>query len=196
MGRFSPVFAMVAAPIFAASLPALSDRALGLTLTRVAALTAIGCGVFYIVPSLPSRDTTFDAWLNRNGPLMPGYPAGAAAWVERNVTPRTGRLVNDYNWGGYLSWRLGPKFKVFLDGRTNLFTPGFWRATYLGTEAQRRDILQRADADVAILPTGDWRFEPLLRTMGWSELYTDARATVLVAPGVSVAPTVSRPSED
>jgi hypothetical protein len=131
---------------------------------------------------------TLDEWLERNGPTMPGYPTVAAAFVEARVPPRTGRLINEYTWGGYLSWRLGPRFKVLLDGRTNLYTPEFWRKTYLSGPDERAEFLKSIDADAAILPTGGSRFEPALRQAGWREAFISRRATVFVPPGSSVPP--------
>ena len=34
-----------------------------------------------------------------------------------------GTIYNNYNWGGYLIYRTSPKFKVFIDGRTNILYP-------------------------------------------------------------------------
>jgi hypothetical protein len=45
------------------------------------------------------------------------FPARAAAAVEKRGC--TGPLYNDYDWGGYLIWRL-PGLPVALDGRANL----------------------------------------------------------------------------
>ena len=42
------------------------------------------------------------------------FPVGAAAFVDRQQY--RGRIYNDYNWGGYLMWRL-PALDVTLDGR-------------------------------------------------------------------------------
>ena len=36
-----------------------------------------------------------------------------------------GNLLNEYNWGGYLIYRLGPERKVFVDGRT-LYDRSLW----------------------------------------------------------------------
>jgi hypothetical protein len=45
------------------------------------------------------------------------YPAKAADFIESKGYD--GPLYNDFNWGGYLIWRL-PRLPVSLDGRTNL----------------------------------------------------------------------------
>lgn len=46
------------------------------------------------------------------------YPVKAVEWIEANRPE--GRLFNEYNWGGYLTWAL-PAYPVFVDGRTDLF---------------------------------------------------------------------------
>jgi hypothetical protein len=182
MGRFSPVFAMAAAPVFAAAMPRLSDRILTRRFTQVAIGIVLALGVFRITSEFPRADVTLDVWLERNGPAVPGYPAAAAAFVEALVPPRTGRLINEYTWGGYLSWRLGPRFKVLLDGRTNLFTPQFWRKAYLGGADEQAAFLGAVEADAAILLATGSRFEAALKRQGWKTVHTDSRATVLIPP--------------
>lgn len=43
------------------------------------------------------------------------YPEGAVDYIRRHS--QLGPMFHDYNWGGYLSMRLGPEHKVFIDGR-------------------------------------------------------------------------------
>ena len=50
------------------------------------------------------------------------YPEAAAAFVERENVPA--QIFNNYNEGGYLTWRLGPKYAVYIDGRALPFGPG------------------------------------------------------------------------
>lgn len=47
------------------------------------------------------------------------YPVGAANYLEENYLP--GNMFNTYGWGGYLIWRLYPEYKVFVDGRADLY---------------------------------------------------------------------------
>jgi len=49
------------------------------------------------------------------------FPESAAAFVERENVP--GRIFNSYDEGGYLSWRLGPKYPDYIDGRAIPFGP-------------------------------------------------------------------------
>ena len=43
------------------------------------------------------------------------FPERAAKFIEETHPPR--ELYNDYNSGGYLTWRLAPAYPVFIDGR-------------------------------------------------------------------------------
>lgn len=48
------------------------------------------------------------------------YPVGIANFLED--AGLGGRLFNSYNWGGYLLFRLAPEYRVFIDGRTDLYS--------------------------------------------------------------------------
>ena len=50
------------------------------------------------------------------------FPDGAAAWVETHRKP--GPILNHYDWGGYLLWRL-PAYLVSVDGRSYVYTADF-----------------------------------------------------------------------
>jgi len=49
------------------------------------------------------------------------FPADAASFVEGENLP--GHIFNSYNEGGYLVWRLGPKYLDYIDGRALPFGP-------------------------------------------------------------------------
>jgi hypothetical protein len=49
--------------------------------------------------------------------VMGGFPETSARYIEAHHL--AGPLYNDFNWGGYLLWRL-PELTVAIDGRTNV----------------------------------------------------------------------------
>jgi hypothetical protein len=89
-----------------------------------------------------------------------------------------GRLLNEYNWGGYLQWAL-PGFTTFVDGRTDLFgdaVVGEWTAAVRG-EANWEEILARYSVDLVMLQPD----RPLLKQLdqaGWTPLYQDAQVVI------------------
>ncbi len=180
-GRFAPLFAIAAVPVYAAMLD-LSDRVLARKAVSGLLILLIGIGLWRVLTSFPSGDTSLSQWLNRLGPDTARYPCAAADFVEFKGAPRRGRLINEFTWGGYLEWRLYPQFRVLLDGRTQVFRPGFWQSTYLGSESDRREVLSRTSADAALLPIGRSLFRPALQSLGWTSVYRDDVAEVLVPP--------------
>lgn len=180
MGRMSPVFAIIAAPVFAAVIPRLSDRILSRPPIVAGLTVALAIFAFSILRAFPSSDQPLAAWLNRNGPEAPNYPCQAADFVEAHVPTRTHHLLCDLTWGGFLEWRLAGQFQTLMDGRTQLFTPDFWQQAALGTIDQRRQFLSTIPADVAVVRTGHSALGEILTAMNWKTVYRDQFAEVLV----------------
>jgi hypothetical protein len=186
MGRLAPVFAITTAPFLAALFPRGSDRVIARPATCFAVAAVLLLGVIRIGWSFPRPSTPMEAWANRHGPDTPGYPTEAAMYVDEKISPKLGRIINEYTWGGYIEWRLGNKFQALLDGRTNLYTRDFWKATYLGSEVDRLRFFANVRADVAILPVERSRFREPLAALGWTTVYRDERAEVLIPPPMPV----------
>ena len=181
-GRFAPVLALAACPAVAAGLPLASDRAIGRRPVAAAMGAVLLACVGRVGVAFPRAGVPLSAWLDRMGPDAPGYPCAAADFVADRVHPVTGRVVNEFTWGGYLGWRLGDRWQVLLDGRTQVYPAAVWRATYLGTDADCRAYLSTVRADAAVLPAGPSRFRPALLSQGWTVAHHDAWADVLVPP--------------
>ena len=183
MGRFAPLFALAAAPILATVLPRFSDRLLGRIPVAAMVAVVLTLGAWRIGAAFPHPGTPLESWVNRHGPDAPGYPCEAADFVEQQVRPLSGRLINEITWGGYLEWRFGDRFQALLDGRTQCFSPELWRLTYLSGHVARKDFLSRIRADAAVLPVDKSVFHDALVELGWTQVYADDRAEVLVPPG-------------
>lgn len=181
LGRFSPLFSLIAMPIFARVLPALTDRTLRRPPVRAVMAIVLVVGVFSIGRGMVNTGT-FEEWLNRHTPDVPGYPTASAQWVSDNVEPVHRRLVNEFNWGGYLAWRLGDRWQVLMDGRTQLYAPDFWRQVYFSTPEAQLAVLSDQPADAAILPARRSAFLENLERAGWRRVHEDAVAIVLLPP--------------
>ncbi len=180
LGRFSPLFAIIAAPVAAAWWPRLSDRPLARRPVALALSVVLLIAGLRVVSNFPNVSAPLDPWLNRN---VPGdYPIAAAAFVESHVSPRTGHMINEFNWGGYLAWRLGDRYQTFMDGRTQMHSPQFWRDAFLGDAASRQSLVENSDADVAILPKQGSLFGQSLHKLGWSTVWEDEQSEVMVPP--------------
>ncbi len=182
LGRMAPLFAIIAAPIFAAVLPKLSDRML--TRKPILAIFSIVLVLtaWPIAKAFPRPTRSLSSWLNRNGPDAPCYPCSAADYVEENIPPKTHHLLCEFTWGGYIEWRLGDKFQTLMDGRTQLFPAEFWNTVALGSVQDRRAYFAKTPADAAILRTSQNPFAEPLTDLGWKVVYKDEFAEVLVPP--------------
>jgi hypothetical protein len=180
MGRLAAIFAIIGVPMFAATIPGLSDtiltrRAVLATLAVVLAFT-----VYPIARAFPRSTEPLATWLNRNGPDAPHYPCAAADFVEQNIPAETHHLLCDFTWGGYLEWRLGNQYQTLMDGRTQLFSREFWQNAALGSPRQRKQFLSGTSADAAIVRAGKSPLRDDLAAMNWKTVYKDSFAEVMV----------------
>src|SRR4029077_19699835 len=51
------------------------------------------------------------------------FPVAAAAFLQQEHPP--GPIMNHYNWGGCFIWKLYPQYRVFMDGRADVYGDAF-----------------------------------------------------------------------
>ncbi|MGH9645428.1 MAG: hypothetical protein ACRD4E_01315 [Bryobacteraceae bacterium] len=107
-----------------------------------------------------------------------GNPVEAVDFIHRSHL--AGRMLNEYAYGGYLSWAL-PEQKVFIDGRADVYA---WTGVFedYGRWATLRDdpnrLLYKYRIDFCLLS----KAAPMARMMsylpGWSERYSDSQSVI------------------
>jgi hypothetical protein len=105
-------------------------------------------------------------------------PVEAVNWIESHRP--AGLMFNSYNWGGYLIWRLWPDYKVYVDGRTDLYDDAFLR-DYLKAANARTGfevVLERNDVDWVIVEAGSALDAALSREADWTNDYRDEMAVI------------------
>ena len=83
----------------------------------------------------------------------PYYPLEIYSFIEKEVPPQN--IFHNMRYGGGMLWWLYPRFKPFLDGRGDAYTPEFWQREYLPilyAEAGWREKLRKHDAHAVWLP--------------------------------------------
>ncbi|MCA1554682.1 MAG: hypothetical protein LC737_09920, partial [Chloroflexi bacterium] len=108
------------------------------------------------------------------------YPTQAANFIEQ--AQPVGPLLNSYNFGGYLIWRLYPDYKVFIDGRAEFIYDDAFIGEYYVRVWQARgnwqDFLDRFHINLIVIEH-DGALAPLLRaSQQWRLLHEDALAVV------------------
>lgn len=111
------------------------------------------------------------------------YPKVAVNYLAQNLP--NGQIFSDYNWGGYLIWKL-PKKKTFING----LMPTWKRDVYPSNESgdamknyieiintgNYKEQFQKYNIDTVLLPRNDKRFVLIKDNLikdGWKEVYTD-----------------------
>lgn len=111
-------------------------------------------------------------------------PVDAAAWILENRPE--GEMFNSYNWGGYLIWSLHPHYRVFADGRTDLYGDEFLRR-YLETQLGRpgfEDTLAEYGVNFVLTYPDDVLSFRLECAGGWEEVYRDDVAVIWAREGL------------
>lgn len=182
--RFIPLFDLTAAPLAALGLaiglerarklwPRLREPLAGAAVTLAAAALAfwVGYGV-RLTPHFLERWTESHL-----------YPDAAVQYLKALGPPE--RLLNYYNWGGFLMLHL-PESKVFVDGRANTLYGERFYLKYLKLSEARpgyRAVLARHPVDAAILPSSGALARKLAtQEPAWPVVYQDLVATILLPP--------------
>ncbi|MBW7919434.1 MAG: hypothetical protein H3C52_09045 [Anaerolineales bacterium] len=186
MARNIPLFAIASAPILAEGLGALLGRVPRWKRieSNIAALESLlrgalwpilvgaGIAVFLGIRYQVQKEslTHFEARV---------FPVAAADWLAEN--PQPGKMFNEFNWGGYLLYRLWPGQKVFLDSQTDFYGEALTREYETAWTASGgwEDILARYEIAWVVLP----REAPLARRLSqsaeWTTLYSDPTTVIL-----------------
>ena len=110
------------------------------------------------------------------------YPSKAGAFLRENAAPEPGRLFAYYDWGGYAIWNLYPQYRLFVDGRCDLYGDEILKEsrTAMGLRNGWRQILDRWQVEKVLIPPDSALAQALLLDPGWSSPYHDAQADVFV----------------
>jgi hypothetical protein len=192
--RFIPLFALTSLPLVARLFAAGLGAARQLVSESLRPRAELAAAALALVVALATwRDVRL-------------FPKPLERWTESHLYPRAAlryaqalqpgtRVLNFYNWGGYLMLH-APEFKLFIDGRANtiyseklyndyveminiLATPD--RDSRMGFLAGRLLLYQ---PDFALLPSGSGTLADALTDprIGWQLVYIDDAAAVLLPP--------------
>ena len=178
--RTVPLFATVTAPVLATHLAALvpADRRAGAEPAGDESGSIVNVAMVAIVTFLALALTASKLSSgNVATETAKEYPVGATAWVRAHHPE--GNLLNTFDWGGYLIWKL-PEYPVSIDGRADLYTDELKTFGALLDGKGWPAIVARDHDGVAILPTDAGLTKAMAEDPGWQVAYRDQVATVLV----------------
>lgn len=181
-GRHVPIFALVAAPIFADHLWSLMKaRGWDQWLPRDAAATNGKLLMNAVLLVAPLALAIISLWhFVSHEPAYIGKrnPVAAINFIEVQHLPAP--IYNKYGWGGYLLFRLFPGYRVYVDGRADVYGDDFlfqMVKTYQGQPGWREPLDRYGIRTVLIEP--DVPLANLLRDDNqWRKVYEDPQAVI------------------
>jgi hypothetical protein len=107
------------------------------------------------------------------------FPITAVAFLEREHPPEP--IMNHYNWGGYFIWKLYPQYRVFMDGRADVygdtFMTDFGACYYLNDNWKK--TLERWSIRTIVLPPDAPLITALKASPQWREIFADSQTVIL-----------------
>ena len=174
--RFAMIFVLFAAPVVAAILarwvPAY-DSSKDKYLLNAAIIALVIIAVIKFRPSQSELERVIAA----------DYPVHAVEYLRAH--PQTGRMFNEYGFGGYLIWRF-PAQPVFIDGRADLYEYTGVLLDYMGAsagQATATGVLARHDIRWCLLNRSSSLAALLAESPGWSQIYSDDLSVIFALAG-------------
>ncbi|MBW6510980.1 MAG: tetratricopeptide repeat protein, partial [Desulfuromonadaceae bacterium] len=137
------------------------------------------------------------------GAVRQVYPEQVISFLEHSDLQ--GHMFNDYEYGGYLLWRLAPRIKVFIDGRglgedvfADYMTIKSASQTRIGGRPEFDFLLSKYQVDFVVQQVyqGDGSIQPLMTELlnrdEWVPIYQDSTVYVLCRQTDKNAATIER----
>jgi hypothetical protein len=107
-------------------------------------------------------------------------PETAVSFIASQHPPAP--ILNHYNWGGYFIWKLYPEYRVYIDGRADLYGDAFMddlaTAYYLRGDSWRYSF-GKWGIQTVVLPPDAPLVTALRGLPDWKTVYSDSQAVVL-----------------
>jgi hypothetical protein len=107
-------------------------------------------------------------------------PAAAVSFIAAQRPPAP--ILNHYNWGGYFIWRLYPEYRVYIDGRADLYGDAFMddlATTYYLRGDSWRGSFEKWGIQTVVLPPDAPLVTALEGLPDWKTIYADNQAVIL-----------------
>lgn len=107
------------------------------------------------------------------------FPVKAVAFLSAQHFPAP--ILNYYTWGGYFIWKLYPEYRVFIDGRADVYGDAFmdqFASTYYVRGKAWQQPLKQWNIHTVILPPNAPLIAALRIMPGWTQVYADPQASI------------------
>ena len=108
------------------------------------------------------------------------YPTDAVEWILKNKPE--GKLLNSYNWGGYLIWRFYPEYPVYIDGRADLYG-GKLLTHYMDIASAKlgwEEKLNKENIQIVLVESDSKLADALVQSHNWKIAFTDSVSIIFM----------------
>jgi len=181
--RHIPIFSLFAAPVLAKHLWAIAkDRGWDKLLTgaeaRPTGLKLLINIILLLAPLVLAVTRVWDFASHQRKYVTLRNPVAAVEFLKSQHLP--GPIYNRYGWGGYLIYQLYPEYRVYIDGRADVYGDAFF------TEAMKvydgvgnwKEPLDRYGIQTVIIDTNVALSTALRNDNEWSNVYEDDQAVI------------------
>jgi hypothetical protein len=183
--RHVPIFALLAMPVIAAALPVAADNRIANSAKRAAPIPLRPRLLFNAAVLVLMAVFAVVRWSNlaHNQDVREAqqFPQKAVAFLRSANYPRN--IFVFYDWGGYAIWKLYPQYRVFVDGRADLYGDVLLRQsirTVMELRTGWRDVLDHWNVDALLVPPSSVVAQALLLDPNWHAAFSDSKAVILL----------------
>jgi len=189
--RNVPFFALVAAPLLASSLwfwlssyrsskphgsssgPVISDKSGGVAV-------ALNVLVFVILPLIAAIFSVQHAMAKQQQVEAENFPVAAVEFIKSHNVPQP--IYNEYHWGGYLIWKLHPQYRVYIDGRADVYGDAFIEEFFTVHDGERswRTVLDKHGIRTVLVEPNTAIASLLREDPAWQKVFEDQQAVLFI----------------
>jgi hypothetical protein len=179
--RHIPIFVLVAIPVIAAALPVAASLAVSQRLPDSSRFRPLFNGAVVILIGVFALSKWVSLARNQDAREAELYPQKAVAFLQASDQSR--RIFVFYDWGGYAIWKLYPEYRVFVDGRADLYGDDLLRQaikTVVDLQTGWRDVLDSWKVEAILVPPTCALAQALVLDPNWHAAFSDSKAIILL----------------
>jgi len=106
------------------------------------------------------------------------FPVAATAFLQQNHLK--GNMFNEFNWGGYLEYKLFPGNKVFLDSQSDFYGESLMREydQLMSTDGDWMNLLDIYQVEWVIIPNDSPLATAIRNNENWDIVYKDPTSII------------------
>jgi len=206
--RHIPIFVLLAIPVIAAAHPTSASSAVSKRRPDSSRFQPFFSGAVVVLIALFALVKWASLAHNQDAREAALFPQNAVAFLRASRHPHPQSLFVYYDWGGYAIWKLYPEYRVFADGRADLYGDDLQGDDLHGDDLHGNDrhgnnqddndllrqsiqtvvelrtgwrhVLDRWKVEAVLVPPSSALAQALLLDPNWHAAFSDSKAIVLL----------------